>query len=470
MTKSFKWSVGDTDVFFANSFVEFAEENFCDKFIDLFEYFASGDATKDDLILDKNGCHINYISSRKGDDPLVSFCPAGREQVINTDGSWKKEGRQTGKIAKVFKSLISSEVLEKYAIKDADFERLSNKFKAWCDDMTRFHVVSGEEIRDWYHVSKYADGGGTLNNSCMRDDAQQEYLDVYVEQPNCKMLIAVRKEKLQSRALLWEFEDHTFMDRIYSSEDKYTDMMIKHAEEKGYSRLETQSHSQKYILMSGNSVKKHMVVKLERDYEYMPYMDTLKHFYNVDGVGYLTNHQDTTPSSAIVRRELSETGGHRNFFYNGLVKTSLSGFIREEDKATCYISGETGHEDLFESVDSRYVLRELATFENEKFKELFVKTIDDSIVRKDNAVFSKLLEGFIRNSDAIFIERHGDWVKERMTKECEDIHELKQECVYSMFTGRRYHKSRVEYVVAQNGNFDFIPLERREEYLQENLK
>ena len=98
------------------------------------------------------------------------------------------------------------------------------------------------------------------------------------------------------------------------------------------------------------------------------------------------------------------------------------------------------------------------------------KTIDDSIVRKDNAVFSKRLDGFIRTSDAVFVERHSDWVTSRMVKECEDIHELKQECVYSLFMGKRYHKSRVEYVVAQNGNFDFIPLERREEYLQENLK
>jgi hypothetical protein len=269
---------------------------------------------------------------------------------------------------------------------------------------------------------------------------------------------------------LWEFEDHTFMDRIYSSEDKYTDMMIKHAEEKGYSRLETQSHSQKYILMSGNSVKKHMVVKLERDYTYMPYMDTLKHFYNVDGVGYLTNHQDTTPSSAIVKRELSETGGHGNFFYNGLVKTSLSGFIREEDRATCFVSGETGHEDLFESVDNRYVLRELATFENERFAELFVNTLSCGVVRSENAVYSKRLDGFIRKGDAVYVGRYSDWIQEGMTKECEGTPELKQECVYSMFTGRRYHKSRVEYVVAQNGNFDFIPLERREEYLQENLK
>lgn len=164
----------------------------------------------------------------------------------------------------------------------ATIERLVNMYQAEVlmkkDALNHFKVVEGEDIRKWYHESMYeSSDGGQLANSCMRYPKCQDFLDIYVENPQvCKLLIFTPNEgKLSGRALLWTLENgKKYMDRVYTNKDSYDNIFIKWGNENGYTK----------------GIESRSVVKVTaKDYELYPYMDTFI-FYDADE-GKLSNNQ-----------------------------------------------------------------------------------------------------------------------------------------------------------------------------------
>ena len=105
-----------------------------------------------------------------------------------------------------------------------DVETIVNLYKAH-NEFNRnafdyFKIVEGEEIKKWYLASNYANGCGTLNNSCMRLEKCQDFFDIYTNpENNVKMLVLTNTEdKLIGRCLLWETEQGKYMDRIYAND------------------------------------------------------------------------------------------------------------------------------------------------------------------------------------------------------------------------------------------------------------
>jgi len=74
------------------------------------------------------------------------------------------------------------------SITQNDINAFVDNFKAYRDFQTskkdKFEVVQGEEIRKWYDEDTYEDAAYHLNNSCMRYDRCQRYLNIYTENPN----------------------------------------------------------------------------------------------------------------------------------------------------------------------------------------------------------------------------------------------------------------------------------------------
>ena len=241
MTKQYQWKIGSKKLIFSETFVQFATEHFTEKFEELFSYLAN-EAVEDDLLLDKNGNHPNFFSIKKGEAPVVSFTPAGKELRVSENGIWLPDGRQVCKIGRWINSILKPHIVDKFNIVDKDIEDITNALKAWCDDTLIFEVVNGEAIREWYHHSNYAEGGGTLNKSCMKDDDNQDFFDVYVEQPEIRMLIATKKDKLYGRALLWDTGDMKLMDRVYTTEDAHVKLFKQWALENNYYHLEEQKY------------------------------------------------------------------------------------------------------------------------------------------------------------------------------------------------------------------------------------
>jgi hypothetical protein len=170
----------------------------------------------------------------------------------------------------------------------------TDKFKAaWTKYNTKeekepIRVVEKEDIRSWYledaYNTKTNNGVGTLGKSCMRYVQCQEYLDIYVENPDvCKMIIMTEEELgdevLVSRALLWKTEEEGwYLDRIY-----YTDaserILIHDFAKKNFNI--------KYSYDFPPTVPR-LTIKLSgnKDYEYYPYMDSFPYYYSLDGILY----------------------------------------------------------------------------------------------------------------------------------------------------------------------------------------
>lgn len=92
-------------------------------------------------------------------------------------------------------------------------------------------MVSGEDIRYWYNSEHYYATTNTLGNSCMSHKECSDYFDLYCEQPECQMLIALKEDKLAARALVWTIGEKVFMDRVYYIEDSLYNIFVNYAKE-----------------------------------------------------------------------------------------------------------------------------------------------------------------------------------------------------------------------------------------------
>jgi len=169
-------------------------------------------------------------------------------------------------------------------------------------------IISGKDIVTAYHYSsvwnprrarevmgdRYQSINiGTLGGSCMRHDYCKDYLQVYADSPNCKLLVRrdIDTGLIIARALLWETIDgKKLMDRIYGDEVS-TKIFKDWARDNGYWRKRRQTSYDEYewVKPDGTESNRYFQVQLidtdtkiyVYDYQY-PYMDTFK-YINEDG-------------------------------------------------------------------------------------------------------------------------------------------------------------------------------------------
>lgn len=165
-------------------------------------------------------------------DVVLSFLPKGKEVQINENGKWSRKNRQVGKLGKTLRGFIEV-VCKGFNIRlpnAAEIEELVNEVKSTFSNANyEFNFLSGEDIRKYYHYDNYqsspSDSGSTLFASCMRYTSCQKYFDIYVHNPNCKMLVMFDKSlssnKIVGRALVWTVGGQMYVDRRYYSSDVY---------------------------------------------------------------------------------------------------------------------------------------------------------------------------------------------------------------------------------------------------------
>jgi hypothetical protein len=170
---------------------------------------------------------------------------------------------------------------------DKDVENFVNIFKSCLNkEHFVFEIVSGNDIKKYYHKSSYKVEQGILGNSCMAKPSCQSYLDIYVKNPDvCKLLILKYKSdltKIIGRALLWTLSDgRTFMDRVYITAD--SDLYTFYEKAKQIGAIQS-------INNHGGSMLEHISVNIKHKHkpktflsfitgqsEY-PFMDTLRYF------------------------------------------------------------------------------------------------------------------------------------------------------------------------------------------------
>lgn len=348
--------------------------------------------------------HRNITVTKDG---TVRYLPHGKECVLSDTGKWSSKNRQEARIGKLVQMLLPSEV---YAT--SEIEEFVNLIKAQVVPKGDFVIVQGEDIRKYYHYSTYHKGVGTLETSCMRYSSCQKYFDIYVE--NAKMLVYMYKNKIKARAILWEIDGNTYMDRIYGS-DSMIIVFKNYAQSQGWYTKFHQSykHPEMWINPNGDAIEKRLSLNIDKSYEYYPYMDT---FLYLSGTALYN-----TPQSGRYR-PLDNTNGSPLY--------------------TCCDCGvESSDKNDFAVIDDKYYC-----------DDCYVYDVNGKVIPYGTAVYIDAIGEYTHEDNAVEVD-HG----------CFELHEYVITCAHS---GETYSSMYSQEFISHNGQT--IHQNNLENYLEFN--
>lgn len=255
----------------------------------------------------------NFIKFENTD--TISFIPKSKI-LLATDGFDNTKYRTSIKIGRFISKFMSKESRINFNISDKDIEIFVNLYKSYFDtDTSKYKVVSGNEILDWY-LSKnyYSPSGfehGSLWRSCMRYSEKNSYMNIYaVNSEKVKMLVHISDDgKLRTRALLWEevYDENgnkfKVMDRIYSVYDYEMLSFKKWATDNNYIYKKEQSSKKERLFITATGVSDlKLKVKLDKwKINCYPYIDTFKFLNYKDGV--LSNNDNCLFDFILVQND-----------------------------------------------------------------------------------------------------------------------------------------------------------------------
>lgn len=328
----------------------------------------------------------NYIGVSTSDTSKISYLSKDRMNKLLENGSdvWSSSTRFHSKpgafINKVFKDL-----------KPVDVEKFSSLYRTFSKlNQHVFKIVDGDEIKTFYHYSSYYQDSGSLENSCMKHDHCQNYLNLYTENKEIvKMLVMLAPNgKMIGRSILWNFDGNKIMDRIYTIYDEeWRHLFIKWATDNGYKYKAEQNWRKTFTFRQKDKEfeLKYGIQLKNFQFDSYPYLDTFKWLDSERGMLY-NYRPDHFSSYDSHHRLISITGGgwesvnyleldelRREYGYSGDMRSTIDDYGREI---------RTSVENLVNSYHySSYILREEATY---------FDRIGDYIYKK-----------FDRNSDAV---------------------------------------------------------------------
>ena len=216
-----------------------------------------------------------------------------------------------------------------------DIESFVNDYKATVVSGKTLELVSGNDIIYWYNGENYNQNGGTINNSCMKDEECEDYIKFYAKNPNAVSLLILKdtknKDLIRGRALVWKLNkpvNRYFMDRVYTVYDSDVKLFIDYAKENNWLYKERQSYTENNIVdPSTNKVETiELLVKMKDTNEY-PFMDTLCYY---DG-DELSNTGDSLEKEDLMLLHDTEGGfehvGQYSNYYDEWINTYSEEYI-----------------------------------------------------------------------------------------------------------------------------------------------
>ncbi len=321
--------------------------------------------------------NYNILKTTDAND-TISFIPDNQAitklKSMNLPALFLSKANTTS-IGRICRSILNDNGISKT---DKEMEIFVNGFKAAYDKINTkedsIRIVSGEDIRYWYFEERYCDDTrnyrGSLGKSCMRYDEAQDYLNIYVKNPDvCKLVIQVDEgNKLLSRALLWETTNNSlYLDRVYYTNDSDNQLLASWTKEKFKDRN---------VIFIGTREKLEVKLGPILDYVQYPYMDSFVYFYS--GEQKLYNHDP----DKVERKKL---------FY--LQETD--GSADRQDNRFCEYIEETWPEDdcvWCEKIRS-YLPKHMAVWSE----------YCNSFLYKENAVQSTIVNDYLDSQDSIYV-------------------------------------------------------------------
>jgi len=342
-------------------------------------------------------------------DGRMRFTPKNA-QIYITDTQWssyKRSNIKYGKgIRKIFKPIMPM-------IEDRQIEALTNNLKSKYIFDYEFMLVTGEDIRFYYHKDRQSDNAASLSASCMRHESCQNYLDIYAMNDNdIDMLIAISKGGLvHGRALIWkqiiphnakEYPDNiVVMDRIYGK-DMTIQAFKDYAHKNNMWHKRTQSYSDAMIISPvGQSMTGYKTRPLNNTADEFPYLDTLKY-----------TNDDPTESDKIV---LNTVDGDTVFdctdgcYNSDEYYTDIDGDrIHADDACWDEMLDEYYHTDsaVWCDTDNTYAHIDSAIrFDDEYWhpdsEEILYSAYNGDYIRNADAVYSEYEDSYIHIDDIV---------------------------------------------------------------------
>ena len=269
---------------------------------------------------------VNFVQV-EGD--MLTYMPKGRSQESWPDGTWKSEGRQSGKPARIAKMLIPKHLQENYT--DSHFEQFANIIKATnVSSHSKFLRVKGPDIVKYYHERHYdTTTSSSLTQSCMRYAKCSSYLRMYADNPDIVSLVILRdkeRDVIYGRALVWDIPgfDTLIMDRVYGT-DAVQQAFRKHAISHGWIyRAYNSFESETSFIHNNELIYLDICVKLPNyQFDAYPYLDTMKFFDRKKGT--FSNRVPAKERENRYIAALTSTRGDGMWFYWSDLESDTTG-------------------------------------------------------------------------------------------------------------------------------------------------
>lgn len=237
----------------------------------------------------------------------ISFTPKDKELLYTEEYKWSRKNRQEGKPGRIIKRLLVNKYSEK------ELEIFVNQLKSDVLLIGEFSISTGQQIIDDYCHENYYDTRGSLGNSCMRFTECADYFEIYRDY--AKLLVYKKEGKVLGRALLWEIDGKTYMDRIYVYQDYLEEAFKEYAKDhkwyirhcqcavSDYDRLYWYGPEDNYE----NKRDLKLSIQIEEDYDYYPYLDSFR-FMDSDSLTLYAN------KDAYANRVMTNTDGSYDRF------------------------------------------------------------------------------------------------------------------------------------------------------------
>ena len=160
----------------------------------------------------------------------------------------------------------------------------NNLLKAEIMNVGKFKLVHGSDITKYYNEDNYFKLNGSLGNSCMRHEDCNEFFKIYEDVAS--LLICIKDDLIVGRAIIWNIDNYTLMDRIYVCDDYLEEYFINYARDQKWAirfhnKLTNNGDVVYWYLPFDNYESQHRLnlsIKLNKHYEYFPYIDSFRYY------------------------------------------------------------------------------------------------------------------------------------------------------------------------------------------------
>jgi len=319
--------------------------------------------------------------TQKGQLPQDYLFKMGRMRHDTTRPVWNQQRTelQVGRFAAKVIQKAKDPAIKSFT--QNDINTFVDNFKAYRDFQSskkdRFEIVQGEEIRKWYDEDTYEDAAYHLNNSCMRYDRCQRYLNIYTENPNQVTMVIMKgtdPNKIIGRALIWKLDNgSTYLDRPYANNDEDVNLFKQWGKDKGYT-------------VYGDSYQHKQVTLDKSNFQYYPYMDTFKYLNRDKNLLSTDSNEFDNGNQDWIR--LESTGGDYEEAHQGVWSEYYQEYI-DEDNAV-YAEDVQSY---INSDDSIYL----------EYKDIYV-------TQEADVVYSEYDSNYYYEHDAVHSEYLDDWI------------------------------------------------------------